>query len=523
MTDQQNWKPAANPWLIAITVTLAAFMEILDTTIINVALPHIAGSLSASQDDATWTLTSYLVANGIVLPISGFFGKLIGRKRYFLICIASFTVCSLMCGLSTSLPELIIFRLLQGFFGGGLQPNQQSIILDTFPPAQRGKAFAITAMATIVAPVLGPTLGGYLVDTYNWRWIFLINLPVGMLCFFGVLAFVQDPPWMKSALETGKKISTDWIGIGLIVLGLGALQVFLDRGEDDDWLSSNFICLMGALALVGISTAVCWLLYARKPVVYIRVLADRNFGLGCIAIFCMAFILYSSAVLIPQFAQRELGWTATWAGLVLSPGALMIVFLIPVMGKLVFPRVQGRYLIAFGFFSMGCAMIYSHHLTPDLDFRTLTSMRMAQTFSLAFLFVPISTISYLTIPKKYNGDAAALYTMFRNIAGSIGISVATALITSRTQDHLAHLSQYMSPLWQPFNEALSQIKGGLIAHGTSPDRATGALYSIFLKQSAVLAYQDVFALCAIMAFCVVPFAFLFSSKKAAPGGGGGGH
>jgi DHA2 family multidrug resistance protein len=519
--DQQQWKPAGNPWLIAITVTLAAFMEILDTTIINVALPHIAGSLSASQDDATWTLTSYLVANGIVLTISGFLSKLLGRKRYFLICIASFTVCSLMCGLSTSLPELIIFRLLQGFFGGGLQPNQQSIILDTFPPAQRGKAFGVTAIATIVAPVLGPTLGGYLVDTYNWRWIFLINLPVGMLCFFGVWALVQDPPWLKSALATGKKISTDWIGIGLITLGLGCLQVFLDRGEDDDWLSSNFICTMAALSLVGLSSAVCWLLYTKKPVVHLRVLADRNFALGCLMIFTMAMILYSSAVLIPQLAQRELGWTATWAGLVLSPGALMIVFLIPILGKFVFPYVQTRYLICFGFFSMGCAMVYSHHLTPNLDFTTLTSMRMAQTFSLAFLFVPISTISYLTIPKKYNGDAAALYTMFRNIAGSIGISISTALITSRTQIRMAHLSQYMSPLWQPFNDAMGQIKAALMAHGTLPSRATGVMYTMFQKQTAVLAYEDVFAICAIMAFCVTPFALLFSAKKAKPGGGGG--
>ncbi len=521
--EQKQWKPAANPWLIAVTVTLAAFMEILDTTIVNVALPHIAGSLSASQDDATWTLTSYLVANGIVLPISGFLGKLIGRKRYFLICIASFTACSLMCGLSTSLPELIIFRLLQGFFGGGLQPNQQSIILDTFPPSMRSKAFSITAVATIVAPVLGPTLGGYLVDTYNWRWIFLINLPVGMLCFFGVLSLVEDPPWQKSALKTGEKLNIDWTGIGLITLGLGCLQVFLDRGEDDDWLSSPFIATMAVMAAVGLSTAVCWLLYAKKPVVDIRVLKDRNFALGCFAIFCMAFILYSSAVLIPQLAQRELGWTATWAGLVLSPGALMIVFLIPILGKLILPRVQTRYLIAFGFFSMGCAMVYSHHLAPNIDFRTLTSMRMAQTFSLAFLFVPISTISFMTIPKRLNGDAASLYTMFRNIAGSIGISVATALITSRSQIRMAHLSQYMTPLYQPFNEALSQIRNGLQANGTSTSLAVPLLYHNFTTQAAILAYEDVFAICSIMAFCVVPFAFMFSSKKASPGGGGGGH
>ncbi len=517
---QKQWQPKANPWAIALVVTLAAFMEVLDTTIVNVALPHIAGSLSASQDDATWALTSYLVANGIVLPISGFLGRLLGRKRYFLICIGSFTLCSFMCGLSTSLPQLIIFRLLQGFFGGGLQPNQQSIILDTFDPSQRGRAFSITAVATIVAPILGPTLGGYLVDTYTWRWIFLINIPVGLICFLGVLSLVEDPPWQKSALANGEKISTDYIGIALITLGLGCLQVFLDRGEDDDWLSSPFIVTMMILSAIGISSAVVWLLYTPKPIVNLRVLKDRNFALGCLCIFTMGFILYSSAVLIPQLAQREYGYTATWAGLVLSPGAALIIVLIPIMGKLL-PLVQTRLIIGMGFFVMGCALIYSHRLTPDLTFAHLASMRMAQTIALAFLFVPISTISYVTIPKQLNGDAAALYTMFRNVAGSIGISLATSLITTRTQVHLAYLAQYMTPLWQPFNEALSHLRNGLMMNGTSPGLALPLMYNNFVTQSTILAYQDVFSACAIMAFCAVPMCLLFSPIRASRGGGGG--
>ncbi len=517
---QQQWKPRANPWAIALVVTLAAFMEVLDTTIVNVALPHIAGSLSASQDDATWALTSYLVANGIVLPISGFLGRLLGRKRYFLICIGSFTLCSLACGLSTSLPELIIFRLLQGFFGGGLQPNQQSIILDTFEPSQRGRAFSVTAVATIVAPVLGPTLGGFLVDTYSWRWIFLINLPVGLICFLGVLSLVEDPPWQKSALATGEKISTDFIGIGLITLGLGCLQVFLDRGEDDDWLHSGFIKTMMILSAIGISSAVAWLLYTAKPIVNLRVLKDKNFALGCLCIFSMAFILYSSAVLIPQLAQREFGYTATWAGLILSPGALMIIFLIPIISK-VLPRVQTRFMIGTGFFIMGWALLYSHRLTPNMDFKTLASMRMFQTLALAFLFVPISTISYVSIPKSMNGDAASLYTMFRNIAGSIGISLATAQVTSRTQVHMVYLSQYMTPLWQPFNDALAQLRNGLMMNGTSPQLAMPLMYNNFVTQATILAYQDVFEECAILAFCAVPLCLLFSPIKASKGGRGG--
>ncbi len=321
-----EWRPAGNPWLIAVVVTLAAFMEVLDTTIVNVAMPHIAGTLSASYDEATWTLTSYLVSNSIVLPISAFFGRLLGRKRYFVICIGAFTVCSFLCGIADNLSELIIFRVLQGFFGGGLQPNQQSIILDTFPPSQRGRAFSLTAVATVVAPVLGPTIGGWITDNYSWRWVFFINVPFGLLATFAVITLVEDPPWARK-----QQASIDYIGIGLITLTFASLQIMLDRGEDADWFSSDFIRTFAALAAVGAAGACGWLLYTRKPVVDLRVLKDRNFALGSLAIGCFAMILYGSAILIPQLAQQHLGYTALLSGLVLSPGALAIIFLIPVI------------------------------------------------------------------------------------------------------------------------------------------------------------------------------------------------
>ena len=507
----EAWKPKGNPWLIAVAVTLAAFMEVLDTTIVNVSLPHIAGSLSSSVDDATWTLTSYLVANGIVLPISGFLGRLLGRKRYFLICIAGFTIASLLCGIATSLPEIILFRLFQGFFGGGLQPNQQSIMLDTFEPAQRGKAFSITALATIVAPVLGPSLGGWITDNYSWRWIFFINVPVGLLTFFAVTALVEDPPWAKMK----SKVGIDYIGLGLIALGLGCMQVCLDRGEDDDWLSSSFIRVMFSLAMIGIAGAVCWLLYARKPIVNIRVLADRNFALGCGAITVMAMILYSSAILLPQLAQQQLGYNATWAGFILSPGAALILLIIPVIGRIM-GKVQLRFLVFTGFAILGFALLYSRNLTPDIDFATLAKMRAFQTIGLAFLFVPISTLAYQTVPKSMNGDAAALFTMFRNVAGSIGISVATSLITLRSQAHIAHLSEYMTPLYQPFNDALARTQTALKSVGALPDLATGLLYRTLIQQSEILAYMDVFFYCAIGAFVVTPLTLLFVAAK---GGG----
>ncbi len=454
-----SWKPKANPWAIVIVVTLAAFMEILDTTIVNVSLPHIAGSLSASNDEATWALTSYLLANGIVLTISGWLSALFGRKRYFLVCIAMFTVCSFLCGIATSLPQLVTFRLLQGFFGGGMQPSQQSIILDTFPPEKRGAAFGVTAIATIVAPVLGPTLGGWLTDTYNWRWVFFINLPVGIVAFFFISVLVEDPPWLAKATK-----QVDWIGLGLIALGLGCLQVALDRGEDEDWLASPFIRLMASLSAVGIIGSIIWLLTARRPVVSLEVFKDRNFAMSCVCIAAMAAVLYAGAVIIPQFTQTLIAYDATWSGLILSPGGLLIIFLIPFV-NMIMPRVQTRFLIALGFFVMGAAFFYSSGLTLQIDFYTLVVMRVFQTAGLAFLFVPISTIAYSNIPRELNGDATALFVMLRNVFGSIGISVSSALIISRAQVHQAYLSQWATPLNNAFNDLVNTYQRSLIAMG----------------------------------------------------------
>jgi DHA2 family multidrug resistance protein len=507
------WKPRANPWLIAIVVTLAAFMEILDTTIVNVSLPHIAGSVSASYDDATWTLTSYLVANGIVLPISGWLGRLIGRKRYFLICIAMFTVSSFLCGTSSSLSELIIFRLLQGFFGGGLQPNQQSIILDTFEPAQRGKAFGVVAVAVIFAPIIGPTLGGWITDNFSWRWIFFINVPVGIFAFFAVTAMVEDPPWVQRVRAKGRDF--DYIGFGLIALGLGSLQIMLDRGEDDDWFSSPLIVVCGILAFAGIAGAIGWLLVAKKPIVNIRVFANRNFAVGAIMISALGGILYSGNVLIPQLAQQRLGYTATLAGLVLSPGAAIILLLIPFVGRAL-PYIQIRLIIAFGFFVLGCAYSFAHGITPDASFNRLALIRATQTAGLAFLFVPISTISYSTMPRALNSDASALYVMLRNVAGSIGISLVTASVVERSQVRQSYLANNLNPFNPNYTALLSQMAHSLQGLGQSAQQAQkavgGRIVQILNQQAAILAYSDVFAYCAVAAFCVVPLAFLFDRR-----------
>jgi len=520
-SDDAKWRPSTNPWLIAVVVTMAAFMELLDTTIVNVSLPHIAGNLSASYDEATWTLTSYLVANSIVLPISAFFGRLIGRKRYFVICIAAFTVCSFLCGIATNLGELVVFRVLQGFFGGGLQPNQQSIILDTFPPAQRGRAFGLTAIATVVAPVLGPTVGGWITDNYSWRWVFFINIPIGVIATFAVMSLVEDPPWAKAK----SRVSTDYVGIGLIALTFAAFQIMLDRGEDDDWFSSPFIGSLAVIAAVGAATAVAWLLYTRRPVVDLRVFKDRNFALGCMAIGSFAVLLYGSAVLVPQLAQQHLGYTALLAGLVMSPGALCVIFLIPLL-NLILPRVQTRFVLTAGFLILGSSMLYSRELTPDIDFLHLMLMRMTQSLGIGFLFVPLSILAYGTLPRELQQDATALFTMFRNVLGSVGISVATAMITSRTQTHMAYLGYHTSNSNPNFRATLAQLSGAIQGLGSTASvaaqKAFGHAYQTFIAQASFLAYKDVFLYCALLAFAFTPMTFLFSGVKKA-GGPPGAH
>ena len=515
MTDasHENWQPASNPWAVAIVVTLAVFMEILDTTIVNVALPHVAGSLSASYDESTWVLTSYLVANGIVLPISAFLSRLLGRKQFFLICIVMFTICSFLCGIATELWQIILFRVMQGFFGGGLQPTQQSVLLDYFKPEDRGKAFGLSSIAIIVAPVMGPTLGGWITDSYSWRWVFFINIPVGILTVLAVYQLLEDPPWEKKA--EGKP-TIDWTGIGLIALGLGCLQVMLDRGEDDDWFHSNFIILFAVLTLVGIVGAIYWLMYARKPVVDLRCMADKNFAVAGLLMAGMAMILYGSSVVIPQLAQQDLGYTATWSGLVMSPGAVLIVLTIPLVLKLM-PIVQTRWIIAFGFTLLAVSFFWSRNLTPEIDFKTLVLFRCAQSLGLGFLFVPLTTIAFISIPRQLNADAAALFTMFRNVAGSVGISLSTAALTERAQTHSANLAYHATPFSESFQLTLREVAQAIRDYTTQVgdplSLAGGQLYKEMIVQARFLAYVDVFSILSVVALCLIPFCLLLSPVK----------
>lgn len=474
-----------NPWLIAVVVSLATFMEVLDTTITNVSLRNIAGSLGAGQDESTWVLTSYLVANGIILPLSGWLSDILGRKRFFIGCILGFTASSFLCGATTSLAGLIIFRILQGAAGGGLQPTQQAIILDSFPPEKRGTVFAITGITMIVAPIIGPTLGGLITDHLSWRWIFYINVPVGLIAAFLVWRMVEDPP---HAVAKGFR-NIDFWGLGLVTLGLAAMQIVLDKGQQDDWLSSPFIQLWLTVSVVCIVTAIIWLWGQKEPIIDLSLFKDRAFAASCVLIFLTGFVLYGGSTLLPLLLQTQFGYNATLAGMILSPGGLSVVFLMPLVGKLV-GKIQARTLIVIGLLLCSFGMFHTMGFSPDTDFNTFMWMRITQVLGLPFLFIPISTLAFSNIAKHKSNKASALFSLFRNVGGSIGIAISATFVARQQQVHQHHLSEHLHTGSQPYEQLLTRLHhqtGSL--HG-----AMGYLNRMLEKQASLLAYIDMFTL-----------------------------
>ncbi len=527
LAEQAIWKPKFNPWLIALTVTLASFMEVLDTSIANVALPHIAGGLSASQDESTWVLTSYLVSNAVILPLSGWFILLLGRKRFYMVCVFVFTLSSFLCGIAPSLGALVLFRIIQGVGGGGLQPSEQAILADTFPPKQRGMAFAVYAIAVVFAPAIGPTLGGYITDHYSWRWIFFINIPVGILSIALSSFMLEDPPYLVKERKAKKKanLQVDYWGISFIAIGLGFLQILLDKGDREDWFSSDFIRMCAVLALGGLVMAVYWELKAsnKNPVVDLSLLKDRNFSISAFFMFMVGVVLLGSTVLIPQFLQLVMGYSATDAGQVISPGGFLIIAMLPFIGMLL-GKVEARWMIGVGLTITALSLFHMTTFNTDMDYKYVMLARCFQASGLAFLFVPINTAAYAFVPRNKNNAASGLINLARNVGGSVGISLVITILSHRTQFHQARLVE-QATLYNPqFNSALKAAGAVFGPGGAGPSGPTGA-YGLLMgqiqRQAATLAYVDCFWMFGVAFSVLIPFVFMM--KRVAPGRGPGGH
>jgi DHA2 family multidrug resistance protein len=514
------WKPKYNPWLIGVVVVFAAFMEVLDTSIANVALPYIAGGLGASNDESTWVLTSYLASNAIVLPVSGWFGGAFGRKRFFLACLAIFTASSLLCGLAPNLGLLLMCRVIQGAGGGGLQPTAQAILADTFPPEKRGLAFALYGVVVVLAPTIGPTLGGWITFNYSWRWIFFINLPVGVAMMFLVFRLIEDPPYLSRIKAAGVRL--DYIGLALLAVGVGALQILLDKGQEDDWFGSRFIVTLIIISATCLLSLVVWEWFHKGPIIDIRLFKNFNYLSSNLMMFTFGILLFGSLVLIPQFLQTLLGYTAELAGLVLSAGAVLLLIAMPVVGQLT-TRVQVRYIIAFGWLCLAIAMYYStQRIDLLMSFGVATWLRVVQVIGVGFLFVPITLAAYIGMPAEKSNAVAGMINFMRNIGSSVGTSMVTTVIARREQFHQTILVNHTTA----GNQTLQNVVNGLtqqVAHAgmnlhDAQRQAYGRIYHTVQAQAATLSYIDAFWVLSVGS--AIMFCLSFLLKKNEPGAGG---
>jgi MFS transporter, DHA2 family, multidrug resistance protein len=518
--EQVVWQPKVNPWVIGVTVSMAAFLEVLDTSIANVALPYIAGNLGASYDDSTWVLTSYLAANAIVLPISGWLAEVIGRKRYFLASLTVFTVSSLLCGLAPSLPVLLLFRAVQGVGGGGLQPMAQAILNDTFPPEKRGLAFALYGITAVLAPTVGPMLGGWITDNYSWRWIFFIKIPIAALALYLTYALVSDPPFLRRVKNAG--IRVDYIGIALLSLGVGSLQVLLDKGQEDDWFGSHFIVTLMITAAVCLTVLVIWEWFRKEPIIEVRLFKSFNFAAANLMMFMMGVMLFSTLVMIPEFLQTLVGYTAELAGLVLSASGFVLLLMMPVVGRLT-TKIQSRYLIAAGWFALAIGLYYSAYRTDlFISFQFAMWLRVAQVIGIGFLFVPITMAGYIGVPGEKGNSVSGMVNFMRNIGSSIGTSIVTTMITRRAQYHQQVLVGHITPDTPVFRGELNALTRAIAQSGLDRHdahlQALARLYAQVGRQAHTLSYLDTFWVLAVMS--AVMFVLAFFLKKNDPGAAG---
>lgn len=520
------WKPSHNPWVVAITVTLATFMEVLDSSIANVALPHIAGSLGASYEEATWVLTSYLVSSAIVLPISGWLSTVIGRKRFYMSCVVLFTASSILCGLAPSLPMLILFRVLQGAGGGGLQPSEQAILADTFSVGKRGMAFAMYGMAVVAAPAIGPTLGGWITDNYSWHWIFFINLPVGLISLFLTQRVVEDPPWLKEERKSG--IRVDYVGLALIVLGVACFQFVLDKGQESDWFSSPLITTMFSIGVPVLVAFFLWEWYHENPIVDVRLLKNRNFGTAVFFSFTLGLVLFGSTVLIPEFLQTSLGYTAERAGMALSPGGIALMVMMPLAGFVTTKAgVDPRLLVSLGFLGMASTLHLMTVIYPGVDFKTIVLLRVIQVLPMPFIFIPISTLNYIGVPREKNNQVSGLSNFSRNIGGSIGTSLLSTFLSRQNQTHQNSFAAHTTHGDSNFQAMLSGFKAMFLAQGfdavTAAHKATAMAYQIIQRQAAALSFKNSFWAMSFIIIFLVPLPFIMRRPRPSEARQLGGH
>ena len=520
------WRPRINPWVVAMTVTLATFMEVLDSSIANVALPHIAGGLGATQDEATWVLTAYLVANAVILPAGAYMTTFIGRKKFYMICVALFGISSALCGLAPTLPLLVFFRVLQGIGGGGLAPSEQAILADTFPPEKRGQAFAMYGLAVVCAPAIGPTLGGYITDNFDWRWIFYLNVPICLLSLFLTNRIVEDPPWVEKEVKKAQSggVRLDILGFVLVALTFGSLEFVLDKGQEDDWLGSHLIAFFIGLMVAAFVTLIWWeikqLRDGNRPLLNLTLFTRRSFAISFILMFVLGFSLYGTTILIPQFVQTLLGYTAELAGKVLSPAGFMMMAMMPVVGVLS-GKVDPRKLLGYGFTMLTLSLLYMSKLNLQLSYSQLVIMRMFQASGLAFLFIPINTLAYVGVKQTESNDVSGLTNLARNIGGSCGTAFMATMLTRRVAAHENAMSRYLTPASPGFNAQVTSLAGAFKAgngRGTSGGPFGGAsfgaihqaqafIYNQLHRQASTLAYVDIIEYLTVFCACMIPLLF----------------
>jgi DHA2 family multidrug resistance protein len=519
---ERPWRPRINPWIVAMTVTLATFMEVLDSSIANVALPHIAGGLGATQDEATWVLTAYLVANAIILPAGAYMTTFIGRKKFYMICVALFGISSALCGLAPSLGILVFCRILQGIGGGGLAPSEQAILADTFPPEKRGQAFAMYGLAVVCAPAIGPTLGGYITDNFDWRWIFFLNVPICLLSLFLTSRIVEDPPWVEKQVKESQKggIKLDFLGFGLLGLTFGSLEFVLDKGQEDDWFASKLIVFFVTTMIISFIAMIWWELKQlrdnHRPILNLTLFKRRNFSVSFLLMFVLGFSLYGTTILIPQFVQTLLGYTAELAGLVLSPAGLMMMCMMPVVGILV-GKVDPRKLIGYGFVMLTLSLVTMHTMDLNISYGRLVFLRCFQASGLAFLFIPINTIAYIGTKQTESNDVSGLTNLARNIGGSVGTAFVATMLTRRSAAHENNMVRNLTsgnPAFMQQVEKLKKMFGGSASGagnpltGTSAHTAQAYIYNQLHRQASMLAYLDIIQVMAIFCACMLPVLFL---------------